>query len=91
MLGDKQRLVKRTQLKRTDFHVLGKPSQSPVGVSSVNEGHDIHLRTYDEEIFDDSDFYHQLLRDVIERKMNYTDITDPVAMGRCVWWVGVHV
>lgn len=39
-------------------------------------------KDYDPEIFDDSDFYHQLLRELIERRS--ADVTDPVQLGRCV-------
>ena len=39
-----------------------------------------HLKDYDTEIFDDSDFYHQLLRELIEKKTS--DISDPVALSR---------
>lgn len=37
-------------------------------------------KEYDPEIFDDSDFYHQLLRELIERRS--ADVTDPVQLGR---------
>ena len=40
------------------------------------------MKDYDEEIFDDHDFYHQLLRELIERKT--TDINDPIALSRFV-------
>ena len=42
-----------------------------------------HLTNYDEEIFDDDDFYHQQLRELIERKT--ADINDPVALTRYVF------
>jgi protein AATF/BFR2 len=32
-----------------------------------------HLQQEDPEIFDDDDFYHQLLRELIERKSTETD------------------
>lgn len=35
-----------------------------------------------EEIFDDTDFYQQLLREFINSKMSVTDPEDPVAMTR---------
>ena len=68
VLQDRDRLVRRTQLKRTSYKVLGKPSNGPEGVTSGNEDSvlppppepNAHLRDYDEEIFDDSDFYHQV-------------------------------
>ena len=37
-------------------------------------------KDYDVEIFDDSDFYHQLLREFIEKKT--ADVKDPVALSR---------
>ena len=36
--------------------------------------------TIDEEIYNDDDFYHQLLRELIEQKTNRSD--DPIAMSR---------
>ena len=41
------------------------------------------MKDYDQEIFDDDDFYHQLLRELIERKTS--EINDPVEISRCVW------
>ena len=38
------------------------------------------LKDYEPEIFDDDDFYHQLLRELIERKTS--DVNDPVALSR---------
>eukprot|EP00050_Salpingoeca_kvevrii_P020412 m.98203 g.98203 ORF g.98203 m.98203 type:complete len:164 (+) comp8855_c0_seq3:1342-1833(+) len=34
------------------------------------------------QIVDDSDFYHDLLRDLIERKTSFTGTEDPLEMGR---------
>ena len=64
---DKDRLLKRTQLKRSSFKVLGKASSVQEGMASGNEDSTVpcpnaHLRDYDEEVFDDSDFYHQVRR-----------------------------
>ena len=53
-MEDTARLVKRSQLKRSQYKVLGKPQ------ASCDVSHDAHLRDYDEEIFDDGDFYHQV-------------------------------
>ena len=69
ILGDKARLVKRTQLKRSACGILGQGQ-----ASSTQDG------DYNEEIFDDDDFYHQLLRELIERKTS--DVTDPIALGQ---------
>lgn len=52
VLMDKKRILKRTQLKRTVYNVLTKNDQ---GEDKQN----------DEEIFDDLDFYHQFLRELV--------------------------
>ncbi len=39
-----------------------------------------HLKDYDEEIFDDQDFYNQLLRELIERRTD--SVSDPVELSR---------
>ncbi|XP_078662725.1 protein AATF-like [Branchiostoma floridae x Branchiostoma belcheri] len=75
ILGDQDRLVKRTQLKRSSYKVLGR------GADKAEEQElpaklDPHLKEYDEEIFDDDDFYHQLLRELIERKTTSDDPTE---------------
>ena len=72
MLKDKERLVKRTQLKRSVYRILGTSEEDGAadsnGVSeslSTKEEErsgqtDTHLHDYDPEIFDDDDFYHQV-------------------------------
>ena len=56
MLEDKARLVKRTQLKRSVYRVLGKEE----GNVGEEVSHDSHLKSHDEEIYDEDDFYHQV-------------------------------
>ncbi|XP_052064217.1 protein AATF-like [Mytilus californianus] len=85
ILGDKDRLIKRTQLKRSVYTVLGKPDDEQKNEEQINNEPTTdmtgdHLRNHDAEIFDDSDFYHQQLRELIERKT--ADIEDPVAISR---------
>lgn len=87
ILGDKERLIKRTQLKRSVYKVLGKTAvddkQGVTSEETISEGNPMnqdHLKDYDPEIFDDNDFYHQLLRELIEKKTS--DINDPVALSR---------
>eukprot|EP00057_Strongylocentrotus_purpuratus_P019199 XP_011673673.1 PREDICTED: protein AATF [Strongylocentrotus purpuratus] len=88
ILQDQNRLVQRTQLKRSEFTVLGQRSQveSREEESGDEETQDIpetanqHLKNYDPEIFDDDDFYHQLLRELIERRTSST--TDPIQLTR---------
>ena len=62
ILLDKQRLVRRTQLKRSHYKVLGKydtekheDQEDQDHVDDKNKSKD-----YSEEIFDDDDFYHQV-------------------------------
>ncbi|XP_063059444.1 protein AATF isoform X2 [Engraulis encrasicolus] len=94
VLMDKERLVRRTQTRRSEFRVLGKPeTTAPVVEPDMTENEGVmkanaHLKDLDEEIFDDSDFYHQLLRELIERKTNAADPNDQVAMGR--QWLAIQ-
>ncbi|KAI9341577.1 apoptosis antagonizing transcription factor-domain-containing protein [Pilaira anomala] len=79
-MADKSGLIKRTQLQRSDYKIIGK-----VEVTAEEEEQDTgkkpdrHLNTYDTEIFDDQDFYQQQLRELIESRMVDTD--DPMAIG----------
>ena len=69
ILSNKPRLVARTQLKRSNYEILGTaPAQTDeAGVVEALPG-GIHETNVN--IFDDDDFYHQLLRDLIDRKTN---------------------
>uniref|UniRef100_A0A8C5U108 Apoptosis antagonizing transcription factor n=1 Tax=Malurus cyaneus samueli TaxID=2593467 RepID=A0A8C5U108_9PASS len=97
VLMDRERLLRRTQTRRSLYPVLGKPEQEPppapqpgpdssevLPPSESNR----HLKDIDEEIFDDDDFYHQLLRELIERKTTSLDPNDQVAMGR--QWLAIQ-
>ncbi|KAM7140034.1 protein AATF isoform 2-T2 [Macrochelys suwanniensis] len=97
IMMDKERLLRRTQTKRSVYRVLGKLEQEsqPVpeslpGCSEVvpQAKSNTHLKDLDEEIFDDDDFYHQLLRELIERKTSSLDPNDQVAMGR--QWLAIQ-
>ena len=57
MLEDKERLVSRSQLKRSVYRVLGERDET---AEEEGESHDSHLRSHDEEIYDEDDFYHQV-------------------------------
>jgi len=59
ILANPSRLIERTRLKRTNFTALGRENKL-----------DETLAEADSNIFDDNDFYHQLLRDLIDRKTN---------------------
>ncbi|KAF4073270.1 hypothetical protein AMELA_G00257050 [Ameiurus melas] len=97
VLMDKERLLKRTQTRRSDYRVLGKPELGAVTTQSRSTEPEAaepvlkanaHLKDLDEEIFDDDDFYHQLLRELIERKTSAADPNDQVAMGR--QWLAIQ-
>lgn len=90
VLMDSDRLVRRTQTQRSEYRILGK-KETPTLTSEVfTEGEEAerqlkanaHLKDVDEDIFDDDDFYHQLLRELIEHKTTAADPNDQVAMGR---------
>lgn len=77
-LSDRAKLVKRTQLRRSDYNIIG---EDPENQSTENEENNSRInQIYNKEIFDDDDFYHQLLRELIEMKS--ADLTDPVQLGR---------
>ncbi|XP_070249843.1 protein AATF isoform X1 [Myotis yumanensis] len=97
ILMDKERLLRRTQTKRSIYQVLGKPEPAAQPVPESLPGQpeilpqasaNAHLKDLDEEIFDDDDFYHQLLRELIERKTSSLDPNDQVAMGR--QWLAIQ-
>ena len=77
-MADKPRLLRRTQLKRSVYHVLGTCEPCDDGEEAGDEmgqsekSRDAHLKDYDEEIFDDDDLYHQVqlhsLPYVVEQK-----------------------
>ncbi|XP_061895328.1 protein AATF [Entelurus aequoreus] len=88
VLMDNERLVSRTQTRRSEYRVLGKSEASDAVPAEAEEEAEaprkanLHLKDLDEDIFDDDDFYHQLLRELIERKTGAVDPNDQVAAGR---------
>lgn len=92
ILSNRQRLIQRSQLKRQSYIILGQelvPQQQQQestegAVTSINANNfktdQEQCREYYTEIYDDTDCYHQLLRELIERKSS--DVTDPVQLGR---------
>lgn len=93
-LISREELVRKTQLYRGGYQRLGRPA-SDSGPSRSPEQSEEKLPTdgremaedqpteakpvYDEEIYEDSDFYHQLLRELIEYKTNTTDSPQEIA------------
>lgn len=87
ILSDREKLIKRTQLKRSEYDIIGykKPeNQEENNTEMVKNRKDDD--EYIPEIFDDSDFYHQLLRELIECKS--ADISDPVQLSR--QWIALQ-
>uniref|UniRef100_A0A182NI03 Apoptosis antagonizing transcription factor/protein transport protein n=1 Tax=Anopheles dirus TaxID=7168 RepID=A0A182NI03_9DIPT len=82
-LISREELVHKTQLYRGGYTLLGRPVQPtdtlPAGPNDredeldASEQQQAAPSVYDGEIFDDSDFYHQLLRELIEYKTSTTD------------------
>ncbi|KAJ1866007.1 rRNA-processing protein bfr2 [Coemansia sp. RSA 989] len=66
-LAAEQRLIERTQLKRVDYKIIGKEQHKSAEHDKSKV--DAHLKDTDPEIFDDTDFYQQLLRELIESRM----------------------
>lgn len=66
IMADKNRLIERTQIKRSKYDIIGDSESIKMDV--------------DQEIFDDDDFYHKLLRDYIEKKS--ASVTDPTQLGK---------
>lgn len=89
VLMDRQRLITRTQTKRSSYRILGQTAEdeppAKKQLKEEDEGVDDvcpqrNKTVIDKEIFDDDDFYHQMLSELIKRRAS--DITDPVQLGR---------
>ncbi|XP_065191154.1 protein AATF-like isoform X2 [Sycon ciliatum] len=81
VLMDPDRLLKRTQLNRSNQLPIGE-DQQPAETNSEGSTRDSHLKSLNPEIFDDEDFYHQMLKEFIEGQARVKDANDSVAMGR---------
>ncbi|KAI8922157.1 apoptosis-antagonizing transcription factor [Powellomyces hirtus] len=81
ILSDKPRLIKRSQLRRSDHLPLGQsaPATALGDDTGDLQTDDAHLANYDEEIFDDGDYYQQLLKELIESRI--TDSDDAILNG----------
>lgn len=91
VLTDSDRLVRRTQTQRSEYRILGKMEAAALAEGEEAERQlqaNAHLKAVDEHVFDDDDFYHQLLRDLIEHKTSAADPNDQVALGR--QWLAIQ-
>ena len=80
---DKERIIKRTQLKRTMLNIVGKEEEEKQEEEDDDKTkllRDRHLKDYDAEIFDDQDFYNQLVRELIDRRA--ANVADPIELAR---------
>lgn len=68
ILNDKDRLIKRSQLKRSEYKIFGSNGSELSGPNEESKG-DAHLSEYHSEIYDDDDFYQELLKELIESRM----------------------
>ncbi|KAI9011497.1 apoptosis-antagonizing transcription factor [Gaertneriomyces semiglobifer] len=81
VMSDTGRLVKRTQLKRGEYSIVGEEGKAGNEGETGDEGEvkaDQHLAHYDTEVFDDGDYYQQLLKELVESRMGDTD--DPTLL-----------
>uniref|UniRef100_A0A182R7C9 Protein AATF n=1 Tax=Anopheles funestus TaxID=62324 RepID=A0A182R7C9_ANOFN len=87
-LINREELVRKTQLYRGGYTLLGRKVSSAETISASadkrkNEPEATEepstSSVYDGEIFDDSDFYHQMLRELIEYKTSTTDSPQEIA------------
>ncbi|KAN0043373.1 hypothetical protein ACTA71_011025 [Dictyostelium dimigraforme] len=67
-LNDFERLQKRTKLKRTTYRIIGdkqqQQQQQPGSTINSFDQNEEEKDEYDDEIFDDTDFYQTLLKDL---------------------------
>ncbi len=82
ILSDRSRLVARTQTKRSDYRVLGKALPATQDAEGGAGGGGVVDAELDPEIFDDDDFYHLLLKDLIDRKTGGAAGADSGQLGR---------
>jgi len=75
-LEDKQKNILRTQIKRSTYKILGKRAH-PEDVEATVDDAQSNANVNDPEIFDDTDFYQTLLKDLIENNAN-----DSISMSR---------
>ncbi|GAV04229.1 hypothetical protein RvY_14540-1 [Ramazzottius varieornatus] len=83
VMSDKGRLIERTQIPRTTYRILGSTmnvSADSIAAENENKTEKPSEPKVNPEIFDDDDFYHTLLRELIERKSG--DTTDPIELSR---------
>lgn len=67
-------MIRKTQLYRGGYRLFDEPTAAQrTGEDETAEENGAPDQIYDGEIYDDSDFYHALLRELIEYKSNTAD------------------
>eukprot|EP01027_Heterolobosea_sp_BB2_P017925 GEZU01025338.1.p1 GENE.GEZU01025338.1~~GEZU01025338.1.p1 ORF type:complete len:228 (+),score=68.05 GEZU01025338.1:108-791(+) len=66
VLKDEERLIQRTQVKRNNYTTLGKRARTQEDNDTNNNAANGNLQERDPEIFDDTDFYQTILRELIQ-------------------------
>lgn len=74
LMSDKTKIIRKSQLKRSEYEIIGKKSLAQIDEDGRK------IQDYDLEIYDDNDFYHQILKELIEHRSS--DLTDPVALSK---------
>ncbi|XP_015792490.1 protein AATF [Tetranychus urticae] len=80
ILSDRERLLKKTRMKRSGYTIIGKEESADKEIDEPESGKN-QQEVIDSEIFDDDDFYGQLLRQLIESKTS-VDSVDPISLSR---------
>lgn len=70
ILTDKPRLIERTRLKRSEFNIIGQVENSDAKTTEK----------YNDDIYNDDDFYHQLLKQIMESKVD--ELNESTAMSK---------
>ena len=76
ILNDQERLIKRSQLKRSDYKIFGQENTPQDTKVEEEQNLDAHLSNYNTHIYDDDDFYQEMLKELIESRM--------VETGKCL-------
>lgn len=77
ILANKGDLIKKTQLYKGGYKLFGDEDDE---IPIMNEGEVRENEVYKTEIYDDTDFYHQILRELIEFKTN--SLTNPLEISK---------
>jgi protein AATF/BFR2 len=79
--SDRERLLQRSQLRRQDYKKYTWPKKEEEEDATTE-----HKKNHDEEIFDDNDFYAQLLHELIDSRISVDgEGDDPILAASAQW------